>query len=220
VIPIKHLGDVTKINGAEIELVDVVTYGAPCQDLSVAGKRAGMKSTLMGDEENTRSGLFFESIRIIKEMREHDKELRESDELVRRDGPSWLRPRFTIYENVPGAFSSNNGKDFAAVLEETVRVIEPEAPDIPVPDGGWPTEGMVYGNGWSVAWATHDAQFFGVPQRRKRISLVADYGGLSACEVLSLCHPGRECGPEVLPKSEGLPRNSEPCGETGQGTSY
>ena len=208
----KHLGDITQIKGDEIELVDVVIGGSPCQDLSVAGKRAG----LAGE----RSGLFMEQIRVIKEMREHDKKLRGSTELVRGDGPSWLRPRFMVWENVPGAFSSNNGKDFAAVLEETVRVVEPEAPDIPVPDGGWPTEGMVYGNGWSVAWATHDAQFFGVPQRRKRISLVADYGGLSACEVLSLCHPGRECGPEVLPKSEGLPRNSEPCGETGQGTSY
>jgi len=123
----KHLGDITQIKGDEIELVDVVIGGSPCQDLSVAGKRAG----LAGE----RSGLFMEQIRVIKEMREHDKKLRGSSELVRCDGPSWLRPRFMVWENVPGAFSSNNGKDFAAVLEETVRVVEPEAPDIPVPDG-------------------------------------------------------------------------------------
>ena len=193
----KHLGDVTKINGAEIEPVDVITFGAPCQDLSVAGKRAGMKSVLMGDseEEETRSGLFFHSIRIIKEMREHDKSIRESDQLVRgTEYPPWLRPRWTVYENVKGALSSSGGCDFKAVIEQSIRVVEPEAPDLPMPEKGWPLDGVVYDpNGkWSIAWTVHDAQFFGVPQRRSRLVVLCDYGGLSACEVLSKCHPGSE----------------------------
>lgn len=184
----RHLGDITKINGAEIEPVDVITFGAPCQDLSVAGKRAGMKSTLMGDEENTRSGLFFESLRVIREMRERDEAARRSGELVRPARRSWIRPRFTVYENVAGAFSSNSGEDWAAVITESIRVVEPEAPDIPVPEKGWPKSGLVYGDGWSLAWTTHDSQFFGAPQRRTRASLVCDYGGYSASKVLALCH--------------------------------
>lgn len=166
----KHLGDITKINGAEIEPVDVICGGSPCQDLSVAGKRAG----LAGE----RSGLYMEQIRIIKEMREAD--------VLRGRPVQFVRPRFMVWENVPGAFSSNGGKDFAAVIEEAIRIAEPEAPDVPVPEKGWPSAGLMYDEmgKWSIAWRVHDAQFWGVPQRRKRIALVADFGGLCAGEVL------------------------------------
>lgn len=156
-----------------------------------------MKSALMGDEEETRSGLFFHSIRIIKEMREHDKAIREPAELVRStEYPLWLRPRFSIYENVKGALSSNNGYDFKAVIEESIRVVEPEAPDLPVPEKGWPLDGVVFdpSGKWSLAWTVHDAQFFGVPQRRARLVVLCDYGGLSACEIIAKCHPAAEFG--------------------------
>ena len=166
----KHVGDITKLRGAELEVVDCITGGSPCQDLSVAGKRAGLSGE--------RSGLFMEQIRIVKEMREHDRNSGRSGRFV--------RPRYMVWENVPGAFSSNKGRDFAAVLEEIVRIAEPEAPDVPVPEKGWPKSGMLYDmdGKWSVAWRVHDAQFWGVPQRRKRIALVADFGGLTAPEIL------------------------------------
>lgn len=166
----KHLGDITKINGAEIEIVDVITGGSPCQDLSIAGKRAGLAGA--------RSGLFMEQVRIVKEMREHDRANGRTGDMV--------RPRFMVWENVPGAFSSNKGRDFAAVLEEIIRIAEPEAPDIEVPEKGWPTWGGYHdevGGRWSVAWRVHDAQYWGVPQRR-RISVVADFGGDTAGEIL------------------------------------
>lgn len=167
----KHLGDITKINGAEIEIVDVITGGSPCQDLSIAGKRAGLAGA--------RSGLFMAQIRIVKEMREHDRANGRTGDMV--------RPRFMVWENVPGAFSSNKGKDFAAVLEEIIRIAEPEAPDIEVPEKGWPTWGGYHdevGGRWSVAWRVHDAQHWGVHQRRRRISVVADFGGDTAGEIL------------------------------------
>lgn len=167
----KHLGDITKINGAEIETVDVITGGSPCQDLSIAGKRAGLAGA--------RSGLFMEQIRIVKEMRAHDKANGRTGDMV--------RPRFMVWENVPGAFSSNKGQDFAAVLEEIIRIAEPEAPDIEVPEKGWNTWGGYHdevGGRWSVAWRVHDAQHWGVPQRRRRISVVADFGGDTAGEIL------------------------------------
>ncbi len=167
----KHLGDITKINGAEIEIVDVITGGSPCQDLSIAGKRAGLAGA--------RSGLFMEQVRIVKEMREADKRNGRTGDMV--------RPRYLVWENVPGAFSSNKGRDFAAVLEEIIRIAEPEAPDIEVPEKGWPTWGGYHdevGGGWSVAWRVHDAQHWGVPQRRRRISVVADFGGDTAGEIL------------------------------------
>lgn len=166
----KHIGDIAAVRGDEIEPVDCITGGSPCQDLSVAGKRAGL--------EGERSGLFLEQIRIIKEMRERDKS----------DGRTavMVRPRYMVWENVPGAFSSNKGKDFERVLEETIRVEEPQAPDLPVPEKGWPVSGILYDEmgRWSVAWRVHDAQFWGVPQRRRRIALVADFGGMSAPEIL------------------------------------
>ena len=167
----KHLGDITKISGAEIEIVDVITGGSPCQDLSIAGKRAGLAGA--------RSGLFMEQVRIVKEMREHDRKSGRTGDMV--------RPRFMGWENVPGAFSSNKGRDFAAVLEEIIRIAEPEAPDIEVPEKGWPTWGGYHdevGGRWSVAWRVHDAQYWGVPQRRRRISVVADFGGDTAGEIL------------------------------------
>ena len=164
----KHLGDITKIKGCNAPTVDCIIGGSPCQDLSVAGKRAG----LAGE----RSGLYMEQIRIIKEMR-------HNDEQQGRTGES-IRPRYMVWENVPGAFSSNKGEDFAAVIEEAIKVTEPEAPNVPVPEKGWPTSGCIMGDNWSVAWRVLDAQFWGVPQRRRRIALVADFGGQSAPEIL------------------------------------
>ena len=172
----KHLGDITKISGYEAPIVDCVIFGAPCQDLSVAGKRKGMKHESMGDEETTRSGLFHEAIRIIKEMRERDERNGRTNEHI--------RPRYAVYENVPGAFSSNKGEDFRVVLEEIAKVIDKDAV-IPMPEKNkWHTSGCIVGDGWSIAWRVFDAQFWGVPQRRRRISLVADFGGESASEVL------------------------------------
>lgn len=216
-----HLGDITKISGYEIEPVDVITGGSPCQDLSIAGNRKG----LAGE----RSGLFMEQIRIIKEMREADRKRGRSGEFV--------RCRYAVWENVGGAFSSNKGRDFQAVLTEFVRVAEPDAPDVPIPEKGkWPKSGCVYDNmgGWSVAWRIHDAQFWGVPQRRKRIALVADFNGLTAPEILFDPQYRREAeraepnetepdsgdgsGPEVQIVKQGLSGNFEPSGTPGEGT--
>ena len=180
----KQLGDITKINGAEIEPVDIVTGGSPCQDLSVAGKRAG----LAGE----RSGLFMEMIRVVKEMRERDRKAGKP-----------IRPRFMVWENVPGAFSSNDGEDFRAVLEETARIAD-ETVTIPRPPGGaWNTCGAIMADGWSIAWRVLDAQYWGVPQRRRRIFLVADFGGQSA--------------PEILFKRPGLSRHIAQGEEAGEG---
>ena len=174
-----HLGDITKINGAEIEPVWCITGGSPCQDLSVAGKRAGLQHSALGDYETTRSGLFMEQVRIVKEMRERDKRDGRTDELV--------RPRFLVWENVPGTFSSNfkdGFGDFGAVLEEIVRIAEPSfsLPRLPGKQK-WTKAGAIDGDGWSIAWRTHDAQYWGVPQRRRRISIVADFGGQCAGEI-------------------------------------
>ena len=157
-----HLGDITKIHGDEIEPVDCITFGSPCQDLSIAGRRAG----LAGE----RSGLFMEAVRIIKEM---------------RSSTNGLYPTFAIWENVPGAFSSNNGEDFRAVLEELARVEQPNAVIPGPPRGGrWSKAGAIAGNGWSLAWRQLDSQYFGVAQRRKRIALILDLGGQRAGEIL------------------------------------
>lgn len=140
------------------------------QDLSIAGKRAGLAGA--------RSGLFMEQVRIVKEMREADKRNGRTGDMV--------RPRYLVWENVVGAFSSNKGKDFAAVLEEIIKIVEPETPGIEVPEKGWPTWGGYHdemGGRWSVVWRTHDAQHWGVPQRRRRISVVADFGGDTASEI-------------------------------------
>ena len=165
----KHLGDISKINGAEIEPVDIITFGSPCQDLSVAGKRAGLKHQSHGDGETTRSGLFMEAVRIIKEMREKT---------------NGKYPRFALWENVPGAFSSNKGEDFRVVLEEIIKITEPNAVMPKVPQKGWAYSDSYCGDGWSVAYRVLDAQYWGVPQRRRRIYLVADFGGGCAQKIL------------------------------------
>lgn len=158
----KHLGDITKIHGDKIEPVDCITFGSPCQDLSIAGRRVG----LAGE----RSGLFMEAVRIIKEMR------------LSTNG---LYPTFAIWENVPGAFSSNGGEDFRTVLEELARVEQPDAIIPRPPMGGrWSKAGAIAGNGWSLAWRQLDAQYWGVPQRRKRIALVVDFAGGRAGKIL------------------------------------
>lgn len=171
----KHLGSVTDVRGDKIEPVDIITFGSPCQDLSVAGKRAGLKHETEGDDETTRSGLFVEAVRIIKEM---------------RDATNGVYPRFAVWENVPGAFSSNRGEDFRIVLEKLIQVAEPTAVMPDVPKAGWAYADSYRGNGWSIAYRTFDAQYWGVPQRRRRIYLVADFRG--------------ECAGEILFKSQGL----------------
>lgn len=165
----KHLGDVSKVKGGEIEPVDIITFGSPCQDMSIAGKRAGLKHADMGDEETTRSGLFMEAIRIIKEMR------------VKTNG---IYPRFAVWENVPGAFSSNRGEDFRLVLEEFIKITEPNAVMPAVPQAGWAYADCISGDGWSIAYRVFDAQYWGVPQRRRRIYFVADFRGECAQEIL------------------------------------
>ncbi len=163
----KHLGDITKINGAEIEPVDIVTFGSPCQDLSVAGTQKGLI-------DGKRSSLFFEAIRVIMEMWEatHGK-----------------YPRYAVWENVPGALSSNQGRDFLAVLRSFVEAAG--GTDVPEPERkgksdrlAWRNAGCIMGDGYSVAWRVLDAKYWGVPQRRKRIYLVADFGGQRAGEIL------------------------------------
>ena len=164
----KHLGDITKISGYTAPIVDCIIGGSPCQDLSVAGKRAGL--------DGERSGLYMEQIRIVKEMRAKDE----------RNGRSGvdIRPRYMVWENVPGAFSSNKGEDFRIVLEELAKIADKDSV-IPMPEKGkWTTCGCILGDGWSIAWRVLDAQFWGVPQRRRRIALVADFGGQSAPEIL------------------------------------
>jgi DNA (cytosine-5)-methyltransferase 1 len=159
----KHLGDITKIHGDKIEPVDCITFGSPCQGLSMAGKRLGF--------DDNRSVLFLDAARIIKEM---------------RTATNGMYPTFAVWENVPGAFSSNGGEDFRAVLEELARVEQPNA-SIPRPSGRggrWSKAGAIAGNGWSLAWRQLDAQYWGVPQRRKRIALVVDFGGQRAAEIL------------------------------------
>lgn len=158
----QHLGSVTEVHGDKVQPVDVITFGSPCQDLSVAGKRAGI-------HEGQRSNLFFEAIRIIKEM---------------RAATNGRYPTFAVWENVPGAFSSNQGEDFRGVLEEFVK-IRGGGYTVPRPDKGkWRPAGEILGDGFSVAWRQLDAQYWGVPQRRKRIYLVADFRGERAGEIL------------------------------------
>ena len=155
----KHYGDVSKLNGGDLEPVDVITFGSPCQDMSVAGKRAGL--------DGARSGLFFQAVRIIKEMR-----------------VKYEKPRFAVWENVRGALSSAGGEDFRRVLEELCR-IKDDAIDVPrPPKGKWQSAGCVMGDGYSIAWRVLDAQYWGVPQRRKRVYLVADFDRDSAGKVL------------------------------------
>ena len=165
---VKHYGDVSVLSGSELEPVDIITFGSPCQDLSVAGKRAGL--------EGERSGLFHEAVRIVKEMRE------------KTHGEY---PRYIVWENVPGAFSSNGGADFHEVLREVCSIAE-EAVSLPEPETKWNKSGEIVGDGYSVAWRVLDAQYWGVPQRRARIFLVADFGGERAGDLLFI--PEGLCG--------------------------
>lgn len=179
----QHLGDITKIDGAAIPPVDIITFGSPCQDLSVAGRRAGL-------QEGERSSLFYEAIRIIREM---------------RAATNGKYPRFAVWENVPGAFSSNKGEDFRCVIEAFLSLAESRLPAVvPMPGSGrWPKSGLAMDNGFSLAWRTLDAQFWGVPQRRRRIYLVADFAGGRAGEVLF--------------EREGLRRDHPACGAAWEG---
>ena len=155
----KHYGDVSKLDGAKLPPVDIITFGSPCQDMSVAGKRAGL--------DGSRSNLFYEAVRIIREMRK---------------ATNGEKPRYIVWENVPGAFSSNGGEDFKAVLDTIRRVKDPEA-DTPRP-AKWPNAGCILAGDHSIAWRVFDAQYWGVPQRRKRIYLVADFAGGCAGKIL------------------------------------
>lgn len=156
---VKHYGDITKIKGNEVEPVDIITFGSPCQDMSIAGKRAGL--------DGSRSNLFYDAIRIVKEM---------------RCATNGEKPRYIVWENVTGAFSSNKGDDFKSVLEEICKVKYQEM-SIPKPTK-WEQAGTIMGDDFSLAWRVFDAQFWGVPQRRNRIYLVADFGGNSAPKIL------------------------------------
>lgn len=155
----KHYGDISNMNGADVEPVDIISFGSPCQDLSVAGKREGL--------DGDRSSLFYEAIRIVKEMREKT---------------NGKYPRYIVWENVPGAFSSNKGEDFNAVLNEICKVKD-EQVSVPKP-AKWENAGRIMGDGFSIAWRLLDAQYWGVPQRRQRIYLVADFDGGSAGKIL------------------------------------
>ena len=175
----KHYGDISEMDGGKVEPVDIITFGSPCQDMSVAGKRAGL--------DGSRSNLFYEAVRIIKEMRR---------------ATNGRYPRYIVWENVPGAFSSNKGEDFRCVLESICR-IKDETVSVPVPEK-WAPAGCVVGDDYSVAWRVLDAQYWGVPQRRKRIYLVADFAAERAGKILF--------------ESEGLSRYSAESFRARQGT--
>ena len=204
----KHLGDITKINGLTAPIVDCIIGGSPCQGLSVAGAGKGL--------EDERSGLFVEQVRIAKEMREQDVHNGRSGYDV--------RPRYMVWENVPGAFSSNKGEDFRVVLEELAGIVE-KGVTIPRPaKGKWATTGVIIGDGWSLAWRVFDAQYWGVPQRRRRICIVVDFNGHTAPQIVfgesgylgisergysksSVGYPGEESQSEVQSVGKGLPRD-------------
>ena len=173
----KHLGSVTKINGAEVEPVDVITFGSPCQDMSVAGKREGLRGE--------RSGLFFEAVRIIKEM---------------RAATNGEYPRYAVWENVLGSLSSNEGRDFGCVIDELLAVVG-QSPVVG-PNDGWRKNGAICGDAFSLAWRVLDAQFWGVPQRRKRVFLVCDFRSQSAPAILF-----KALDVSVLPEQSGEGRN-------------
>lgn len=222
----KHYGDITKINGGKVEPVWVLCGGSPCQDLSVAGLRKGLQHSALGDGETTRSGLFMEQIRIAKEMRENDKANGRTGKFV--------RCRWMVWENVQGAFSSGTpkGEDFRIVLEEIAKIADESAVIPGPPNGKWTPSGCILGNGWSIAWLLHDAQYHGTPQRRRRIYVCADFNGESAPRILfelrrktadtefdqTFTDPGMgiEHG-EVQTFTEGLSRDLEPSGAQGQG---
>lgn len=157
----KQYGDIRTLSGHTLEPVDLIVGGSPCQNLSIAGNRKGL--------EGSESGLFLEMIRIIREMRKETH---------------GIYPRFALWENVPGAFSSNDGRDFSVVLGEFARLIEPGAPDVPVPQMGWKKAGVLLVGDGQIAYRTHDSQFWGLPQRRERIALIVSFRDQSAAEIL------------------------------------
>ena len=157
----KHYGDISRMDGGKIEPVDIITFGSPCTDMSIAGKRAGL--------DGAQSSLFYQAIRIVKEM---------------RCATNGRYPRWICWENVVGAFSSNRGLDFKAVLEAVIGIIEPGA-EVPMPEKDrWPYADIYMGERWNVAYRTFDAQHWGVPQRRRRVYLVGDLAGRCAGQVL------------------------------------
>ena len=190
----KHYGDISQMNGGEIEPVDIITFGSPCTDMSIAGRRAGL--------EGKQSVLFYEAIRIIKEMR------------CKTNGKY---PRWICWENVPGAFSSNKGEDFRAVLEAIIGVVC-EGTEVPMPEKNrWPYADLYMGDGWSVAYRTLDAQYWGVPQRRRRIYLVADFASGSAGEILFKSEGVSGYSAEGFRTWQRAARGASPCvGETGR----
>ena len=189
----KHYGNVSEMDGGKVEPVDIITFGSPCQDMSVAGKRAGL--------EGSRSNLFYEAVRIIKEMR-------------KATGGEY--PKWACWENVPGAFSSSGGEDFRCVLESLCGVID-ESVSIPKPKK-WANAGEILGDGYSLAWRVLDAQFWGVPQRRKRIYLVADFTGGCAGKVLFESEGLSGYSPQGFRSWQAAPGDSANCsGTTGIG---
>lgn len=165
----RHIGDISHVNGAELAPVDIITFGSPCQDMSVAGRRAGL--------DGAKSSLFYQAVRVIKEMREKT---------------NGTKPRYIVWENVPGAFSSNKGDDFRAVLQAICSLKDGEEVPVPRP-AKWENAGEILGDGYSVAWRVLDAQYWGVPQRRHRIFLVADFA--------------ENCAGKILFESEGVSRH-------------
>ena len=221
----RHFGDITKLKGNEVPLVDIVTGGSPCQDLSCAGKRAG----LAGE----RSGLYMDQIRLIKEMRNESYRqlsMRGADVDIRD-----VRPRYMVWENVAGAFSSNKGEDFRCVLEEAAKVADQDAIIPGPPKGKWQNSGCIMGDGWSIAWRVHDAQYWGVPQRRRRVCMVCDFNGHTAGKLVFDARVlgeteyanafktepdiGKEPQSEVQLVSESMPGNIEQSEQEGQTTS-
>ena len=184
----KHYGDISQMDGGKIEPVDIITFGSPCTDMSVAGRRAGL--------DGQQSVLFYQAIRIIKEM---------------RCVTNGKYPRYIVWENVPGAFSSNSGEDFKAVLEAVIGVAEPET-QVPMPEKNrWPYADCYMGDGWSVAYRVLDDQFWGVPQRRKRIYLVADFAGRSAFDILFKSEGLSGYSAESFRSWQRAARSSAPC---------
>ena len=186
----KHYGDICKLSGEKLEPVDIIVGGSPCQDFSIAGGREGL--------DGDRSSLFLEMVRVIKEMRENDRNNGRTDKLI--------RPRYMVLENVPGILSANGGTDFRMVLESIARIADADAV-IPRLEGGnrWANAGAILADGWSIAWRIHSAEFWGTPQRRRRLCVIADFAGQSATEILF--------------ERRSVRGNAEPNGEEGETSS-
>ena len=197
---VKYYGDVCKLKGTELEPVDVVTAGFPCQSVSISGRREGLKHIEHGGEKTTRSGLFYEAVRIIKEMRE---------------ATNGKYPRYAVAENVPGLFSSQGGEDFRTVLEELARVKGGEV-HVPKPEGKWTKAGEIVGDDFSIAWRVLDSQYWGTAQRRARVYIIADFGGESAGKILFESEGMWRNTSEGIGQGQGITGSIEECtGATG-----